>query len=254
MLSATPDKINGAQVLVDYYSGYVYLLWTNFTTNHIYMSTSKDYGVTWSAPESVASGKMVFPPQDGTSKGFLKGGIRALTLSMARFNWVTNQVCVVWHEWKASAPSNCNSLPAGSAGCNTDVYYNAKSPSGWLSTTGIKINDNQTITDSFQPALDFDSSGNLTVTFYDRRNDANNLLYYEYMARINSNGSPLQANTRVGTFQSDPTKYTLYPSFIGDYQDVWNQTISNVDNFFSAWTGIPVSTGFGDIYLSNIVP
>lgn len=104
------------------------------------------------------------------------------------------------------------------------------------------------------PALDFDSAGNLTVAFYDRRRDTSNLLYDQYMARINSNGSPLQANTKVSTFQSDPTKYTLYRSFIGDYQDVWDQNISNVDNFFSSWVGIPVATGIGDIYLSTIVP
>jgi hypothetical protein len=277
VLSATPDKINGAQVLVDQYSGYVYVLWTDFTTNpnHIYMSTSTNGGRNWSSPESVASGKMVFPNQQN-GYGYLKGGIRSPSFSMTRFNWVANKICVVWHEWKASAPSNCNSLPAGSAGCNTDVYYNAKSPSGWLSTTGIKINDNQTSTDSFMPALDFDSAGNMTVTFYDRRRDSsNNILYDQYMARINSSGSPLQANARVSTFQSDPSKYTLYPGFIGDYQDIWEQTISNVDTFFSSWAGIPghcsnsVTTSctqssncpsggtcifIGDIYMSTIVP
>ena len=118
----------------------------------------------------------------------------------------------------------------------------------------MKISDAIT-NDQFMPALDFDLSGDLTVTFYDRRGDPNNILYNEYMARIASTGSPLQANTLVSTFQSDPTKYTgHYPGFIGDYHDIWDQTISNIDNYFSAWVGIPTTTGIGDIYMTTIVP
>ena len=242
---STQDTINGVQVLVDYYSGYVYVLWIDFSDNTIYMSTSKDMGTTWSAPESVASGKML------NTNAYLNGDVRAGSLPMARYNWVANKICLVWHEWQKDAPSNCNSLPHGYPGCTTDVYYIAKSPSGWQGK--VKISDAPT-NDQFMPALDFDLTGNLTVTFYDRRNDTNNIKYHQYMAHIDSNGSPLQANTRVSTFQSDPTKYTQYPCFIGDYQDIWDQTISNVDNYFSAWVGIPVSTGIGDIYLSTIVP
>ncbi|MDA8241407.1 MAG: sialidase family protein [Nitrospiraceae bacterium] len=252
---STSDKINGVQVLVDYYSGYVYVLWTDFSNNTIYMSTSRDMGTTWSAPESVASGKMVNPNYFGYQEyGFLKcsgsnNGVRAASVTMARFNWAANKISVVWHEWKQGSPSNCNSLPPGSSGCTTEVYYAAKSPSGWQGK--VKISDALT-NDQFMPALDFDSTGNLTVTFYDRRDDANNIKYYPYIARIDSTGRLRQANMRASTFQSDPTKYTQYPCFIGDYHDIWDQTISNVDNYFSAWVGIPAS--IGDIYLSTIVP
>jgi hypothetical protein len=239
-------QINGVQVLVNYYTGDVYVLWNDFTANTIFMSTSQDQGSTWSAPETVASGNM------GNYSAKLNGNVRAGSVPMARFNWVANKICVVWHEWKQSAPSNCNSLPAGYPGCTTDIWYTAKSSSGWQSK--VKIGDS-IAQDQFMPALDFDLTGNMTVTFYDRRDDTNNIKYNVYMARIDSNGNPLQANTRVSTFQSDPTKYTgYYPDFIGDYQDIWDQTISNVDNYFSAWVGIPVTSGVGDIYMSTVVP
>ncbi|MDA8241126.1 MAG: sialidase family protein [Nitrospiraceae bacterium] len=254
---SSQDVINGVQVLVDYYSGYVYVLWTDFSNNTIYMSTSKDTGSTWSAPEIAVSGNLVFPHYSGSQEyGFLKcsgsnNGIRAPSLSMARFNWVANKISVVWHEWQQGSPSNCNSLPPGSSGCTTDVYYTAKSPSGWQSK--VKISDAAS-NDQFLPALDFDLTGSLTVTFYDKRDDTNNIRYYEYMSRIDSTGRLLQGNTRVSTFQSDPTRYTQYPCFIGDYQDIWDQTISNVNNYFPAWVGIPVTSGIGDIYMSTIVP
>ncbi len=80
-----------------------------------------------------------------------------------------------------------------------DVYYTAKGPRGWQAK--VRIND-VTINDQFMPALDFDSSGNLVVTFYDRRDDPNNLLYHLYMAHIDSNGTRLEPTSRVSNFQS----------------------------------------------------
>ena len=92
------------------------------------------------------------------------------------------------------------------------------------------------------PALDFDGTGNLIVTFYDRRDDPNNLLYHEYMAHIDSNGNLLEPNTRVSTFQSNPLNYPH--SFIGDYQDIWDQSFSTGEFYLSGWVGIRASVIF----------
>lgn len=153
---------------------------------------------------------------------------------------------------KRGSPNNCNQLPAGS--CTTDVYYTAKSPSGWQAK--VRINDNQS-NDQFMPALDYDTSGNLITTFYDRRNDSNNILYDQYMSRINSNGSRLQPDSRVSTFQSNPQFYTGQTgraNFIGDYQDIWSHNFAAGEYYLSSWVGIPTTTGIGDIYLSAIQP
>lgn len=259
VVTATQNYVNGVQVLVNKNNGQVYVLWTDLTANSIKMSTSQDFGVIWGQPETIpgTTGKIVYPHYDVSNKelGFLKcsgstNGLRAPSFPMARFNWVANKISVVWHEWEQGSLPNCNSLPPGSAGCNTDIYYTARSSSGtWQNK--VRINDNQQ-GDQFLPALDFDRSGNLVVTFYDRRDDGNNILYHEYMARIDSSGNPLQSNTRVSASQTDPRYYTQYPCFIGDYQDIWEQTISNTDKFFSSRVGI--TNAVGDIYISEIVP
>lgn len=101
------------------------------------------------------------------------------------------------------------------------------------------------------PALDFDSSGNMMVTYYDRRYDTANIKYDLYSARINSSGTRLEAPVRVSTFQSDPTKYTVDPRSVGDYQDVWLQSQGGVEYYFPSWVGIPSS---GDIWMSAIQP
>ncbi len=103
------------------------------------------------------------------------------------------------------------------------------------------------------PALDFDSTGNMIVTFYDRRDDWQNIGYHLYSARINSGGNRLEPNIQVSTFQSDPGRYTdpLFEDFIGDYQDVWSQDFGGIEYYLPSWVGIPND---GDIWMSAIQP
>ena len=133
-------------------------------------------------PETAASGDIM----GGGKKEWLKGDVRAGTLPMARFNWIANRICVVWHE-REQPGTNL-----------TDVYYTAKGPSGWLSHK-VRINDVQT-NDQFMPALDFEVSGRIKVVFYDRRDDASNLRYHLYTAYITSNGTLVRSNGRLKHF------------------------------------------------------
>jgi len=95
----------------------------------------------------------------------------------------------------------------------------------------------------------------MIVTFYDRRDDPGNLIYHEYMSRISPTGTLLEPNTRVSTFQSDPSAYEYWPLpywiFIGDYQDIWDWTFIPGEYYIPSWVGIP---SVGDIYLSVIQP
>jgi hypothetical protein len=229
-------NIQGAQILVNSFNGHVYVLWADYANNGIAMRTSYDYGQTWTAAESVVTGEMLdfLDP--------IAGLARAITLPMARFNWVANRICVVWHEY--------DSIPGG--GQDTNIYYTSKAPGG-LWQAKIRINDdsgvNEHYRDQFMPALDYDSNGNVIVGFYDRRDDPSNLRYHLYVSHINATGGSLEPNLRVSTFQSDPTSYP----FIGDYQDIWcePETGTGTDYFLDSWVGIS-SQPIQDIYLSLI--
>jgi hypothetical protein len=223
----TSGLIHAPQILVNPFYGYaIYAIWVDYSANAIRMSRSLDYGASWSTPETAATGNIVV--------GNINGGVRATTVPMARFNSVANKMSVVWHEWEAPGSTR------------TDVYYTAKSSSGWQSK--VRINDIQT-NDQFMPALDFDNYGNMKVSFNDRRDDPNNLLYHLYVAHIDSSGNNLLANERISTFQSNPQNYCF--SFIGDYQDIWNWNFTSGSKYHASWIGIP---SVGDVYLSGILP
>lgn len=234
----TTGRIANPQILVSPFYGYaIYALWVDFSANKIRMSRSLNYGKTWGTPETASAGNMIAGKKSWNESDRLNGDVRAVTAPMARFNWIKNKICVVWHE-REQPGSN-----------TTDVFYTAKSFRGWQAK--VRVNDVQT-NDQFMPALDFDSSGNLKVIFYDRRDDPNNLLYHQYIAHIDSNGNNLKPNERVSTFQSDPEGYRDH--FIGDYQDIWDWTFSSGEKYHSAWVGIGIPADTGDIYLSGIEP
>jgi len=182
---------------------------------------------------------------------------RAPTMPIARFNWAANngrgRISVVWHE--------CSSKPktdrAGDKfpdcmdpGQHTDVYY----ASVWLrggNTNKVRVNDNR-IRDQFTPALDFDAKGNVLVTFYDRRDDRNNINYHLYKAWINQNGRPISRNRRVSSFASTPNSGWPRSNFIGDYHETWMIPLNSRDTWFSSWTGEYRDNA--DIFISTIRP
>jgi hypothetical protein len=233
--------------MVNPFYGHVYVLWVDYANNGMAMKTSYDYGQTWTAAKSVATGEMLDPFDP------IVWLDRASTLPMARFNWVANRICVVWHEY--------DSIPGG--GQDTNIYYTSKAPGGpWQAK--VRINDDtggsEHFRDQFMPALDFDRSGNLLVTFYDRRNDyfdLSNLYYNLYKASITPTGGSFASNANVSSAPSNPLWYQN--RFIGDYHDVWSETETtyDIDLYLPSWVRIREVGGqahVGDIYVSLIQP
>lgn len=225
----TTGYIQGAQIAVNGSTGAVYVSWVDFSSNAIRFSSSSSAATTWSTPTTVATGNLV-PP--GT---YLAGNVRATTLPMMRWNWVTGKLVAVWHEYEYSGASY------------TDVYYQSWTPAGSLGTK-TRVNSAQ-LHDQFMPSIDFDTTGNMLVMFYDRYRDILALYYEESWSYINSGGSIL-ANGYIGLF-SDPNKFGN--KFIGDYQDNWWWTFSDTwgNRFNGVWVNQPY-TGQGDIYVTGI--
>ncbi len=113
-------------------SGYIYVLWVDFTTSpqKIYEARSPSTGTlagTWSIDSSGPTGYFFVDDSDQ-----LNGKLRGMTVPMVRFNWPVTKISVVWHE-KESSGSHL-----------ADVYYAAKGSGGWQSKT--KISDNGCMT------------------------------------------------------------------------------------------------------------
>jgi len=231
----TSGNIEGPQILTSPYGDKVYVLWADYTLNAIRMSTSTSSLLVWTAGETAATGSLVTP-----STQYLNGGsgVRALTLPMARYNWVKNCVSVVWHEFESSSSNQ------------TDIFYVAKTASGWQTKKRISPTTN----DQFMPGFDFDSLGRFMVTFYDRSQDPNNLLYRESWARTDYFGNVLSSGV-LAVPDSNPC-YAANPCqkpFIGDYQDSWWWNFSDQygNRFNAVWTQ-QTSNTTGNIYVTGI--
>ncbi|HEB66913.1 MAG TPA: hypothetical protein ENI93_03100 [Gammaproteobacteria bacterium] len=223
-INSYKKDINGLQLLVSPFSGYLYALWSDFKSDRIYWARSVDHGASWSA-------RSVFPNAATPAhflmkKQGLKGLNQAPSFPIARFNWPAGKISVVWHE--------CNGKPFASCAGNrmhTDVYYASIGSSG--ATNKIRINDDVGFNDQFMPALDFSAAGDVLATFYDRRDDPNNVNYRLYRAWFNASGFPISGNQPVSAFSSTPMENVVQPRFIGDYHEAWMSTVDGEDTWYS---------------------
>jgi hypothetical protein len=230
-------------VLTSPFGDKVYVVWVDYALGAIRMSTSTESLASWTAPETGATGSFVGAVVNGIQQTpNLNGGsgVRAATIPMARYNWVDNSLGVVWHEYESpSSPK-------------TDVFFVSKDSSGWHPKKRINPT---TLNDQFMPGFDFDTTGRFMVTYYDRSQDPNNLLYKESWVRIDYLGNVVSSGALSVPF-SNPAAY--YPSpenqiFIGDYQDSWWWTFSDqYGNRFNACWVEQTSSTTGDIYVTGI--
>lgn len=105
------------------------------------------------------------------------------------------------------------------------------------------------------PKLNTVAGGDVIVGFYDRREDAQNLLYKHYYAFIHSDGTAIQANFPDPQPASNFTYHTQAKgdaNFIGDYHDVWTWTYPEGTRTVDAWIFIQDQTVIGDIYLRKV--
>ncbi|MGI0088645.1 MAG: fibronectin type III domain-containing protein [Nitrosotalea sp.] len=112
-------------------------------------------------------------------------------------------------------------------GGNTTEIVLYRSQDGGTTWTGPTTFSPTPGRDQFEPWIAVAPNGRVTMIFYDRVNDPNNLLMDLYAASSNDNGSTWQSNQRItpssfswGTLSppSDPYFFPCY--FIGEYQGI----------------------------------
>lgn len=160
-----------------------------------------------------------------------------------------------WFSWKVSGVDK--DFDAGDQyivkARNTDIYYTAKyTATQWLPKVRLAV---PLTNDQFQPAIDFDSVGDLMVGYYDRNVDSTNRLYEVRWIEFDANGNHISSGRLPDPFLSDPAEEDIdtIPGFIGDYMDHWFWPYSDSfgPRFHSVFCGERVS-GNPDIYLGGI--
>ncbi len=93
-VTVVEGDVSACQISHSLYYNRVYLAWSNWDDDTIDYATSDNKGVSWSAVETAADAWLKGPYN--REMDFIHGG--AMTVSQMRFDWVNNQVELVWHE------------------------------------------------------------------------------------------------------------------------------------------------------------
>lgn len=88
----------------------------------------------------------------------------------------------------------------------------------------------------WNPAIDYDNSGNFVLSYYDRREtppgEPSDTLYKVYVTKLAPNGTRVYADQAVTSPFADPRQNGSSPTFrLGEYQGLW--TFSG--NVYSAY-------------------
>jgi HYR domain-containing protein len=128
---------------------------------------------------------------------------------------------------------------------NADIYLMRSTDQGATWGTPVRVNNDATANAQWFPWVSCDPhTGELYVTFYDRRDDAGDTLTTTYVAHSTDGGSTW-TNLRVGDVQFTPTPIpgNIAAGYIGDYLGITSKDCQvfplwsdNRTSFFTAYT------------------
>jgi hypothetical protein len=201
--------------------GTVYVAWVNFGSSviTIRVAESTDGGASWTLKTNPATDKT--QPQDSaaTSSCFraaLNGNIRYLPSPQIAVG--PDGALHVVYSYKPSQDDD------------VDVFYRRSLDGGATWEPEVRVNDDATTTDQFFPTLSVGASNQVSVAWYDRRNDTTDNLLVDYYQRMSFDGGATWGNPSVRLSDESSPIYldsSLATCYHGDY-DTQIQTGSHV--------------------------
>jgi hypothetical protein len=230
------ERVIGAYPAVDHGNGTVYDSWHNYAKDIIYVDKSTNGGATWGTDVAAASTHTGFGQDIGCVGGRSQGPAHALKVG----------------------PSHALYLVYADAVANRgyDVLLKKSTDGGATWSTAVTLNDDSGDADQFHPTLSVTGGGTngadvVTVSFYDRRDDAANCQSHVYATKSTDGGATWAANVRVTTAQSN---FDGNPNGPGDYSSS-TPFSSAAWPFFSdhRTTNPQTATGGGfDVYAASV--
>ena len=118
----------------------------------------------------------------------------------------------------------CGTNPAGTD--NADIYFFKSTDNGATWSGNVKLNDDNTTTDQWHPAISVDSLGRVFVYWYDSRNDpTNNLMTEEWGTCSTNGGVTFMPDFMISNQNFNPNTVKLSQGsgqayYMGDYQGI----------------------------------
>ena len=197
------ERVIGAYPAVDRNLGTVYDSWHDYARNIIFVDKSTSGGATWGKDVAAATTHTGFGVNIGCVGGRSQGPAHALKVGPSGTLYLVYADQV--------------------AGRGFDVLLTT-STNGATWTAPVTLNDDTTAkgfsgtVHQFHPTLSVESNGTggdkVTVTFYDRRDDANNCLSHVYATQSVDNGAHWSANVKQTSASSN---FNGNPNGPGDY-------------------------------------
>ncbi len=185
--------------------GKVFVAWIDYNvitggSGILMIDSSADGGTTWGT--DIAVDTLALPPIN------LNGGSDARAKGAAVLR---------------AHPSNSAELylvyaedPDGAGPDETDIFFIRSVNSGVAWSSPLRINDDATTTDQVMPWMEINPNGTINVAWYDRRNDAGDLLWEVYVTYSTDSGQSFSANSVVSC-QNFPTPNTMSGRWMGEY-------------------------------------
>jgi hypothetical protein len=187
------ERVIGAYPAVDQATGTVYDSWHNYARDIIFVDRSTSGGQTWGADVAAATTHTGFGIDIGCVGGRSQGPAHALKVGSGG----------VLHLVYSDA----------AAGAGFDVLYVRSTDGGASWSSPVRLNDDAGSADQFHPTLAVNGA-TVTVTFYDRRDDAANCQSHVYATQSTDGGLTWSANVRLTTESSN---FDGNPNGPGDY-------------------------------------
>lgn len=228
--------VQGSQVIVGP-EGNVYVAWQDVPSSgpsRLLIRKSINNGGTFDPAVTITNVTRI------GSIGRLKGNFRVNEFPSLAVNRTTGALYVTWNDGRTN---NTPDIYSGTY-YYSDVFFSSSTNQGSNWSTPVRVNNNSEPTgstslgsDQFFPAIAVDKTGKLAVCFYDRRNDATNLLIDRYCATSTNNGSSW-INTRYTRQPFRPivgVDRLINTVYMGDYDTLATDFTTNLSGFVGAY-------------------
>jgi hypothetical protein len=243
--------INSAHIVSANGTGYLYVAWARYSLDParggITLARSPGSGTltgAWAIDTTGPAGPM--------TSGTKSNDMTQQSVVIMRHNAIANKLMLVWNEPETTTSTSTQ-----------DVYYAEKGGNGWTLWNGQKklkvssdVSCGTTGTDQVHPTLDYDSTGKITIAYYDRQQSCTNDPYNVYFTQLTTGSTtpavlvqaPTPFTDLAGSQSSDLTNNQ---GRIGEYFDLWCYSTT----CYTAWIGTPQNssgTPQGDLLVTTI--
>jgi hypothetical protein len=216
------DLVIGCQIAIAP-SGDVYVSWFHYTTTvaglsgQMFFVKSLNHGQSWTLPFLVANVNQLPTKLPGSR-------FRNLSIPAMAIAPVSGAIYVTWADYQ-TAPNGTK---------DGDILV-AKSTNGGATWATSRVNQDKVGNgkDQFQPQIAITASGQVNISYFDRRNDPDNFFIDTYLSR-SDNGGATWSDIRVTQKMWDPSinpPISGSGEFIGDYQGL----VADDDNAIPFW-------------------